>query len=125
MTTAFLDAFLVEPDNEPVVVVGVHQKDQHVSGLAIATGSDTIVTHNLRHFPARPLTKHGLRAISPGALVAELDRDDPQQIDRAVESLARRWKNPPRMVDEILDLLVIHPSMAIPMRAVRARNRTS
>ena len=125
MTTNFPDAFLVEPDTEPVAVVGVHRKDQHVAGLAIATGSDTIVTQNLRHFPHRALAKHGLRAISPGALVAELDRNDPEQIDQAVQSLARRWKNPPRTVEEILDLLVVHPSMALPMRAVRARHRTS
>lgn len=125
MTTAFPDALLVEPENEPVAVVGVHQKDQHVAALAIATSCDTIVTQNLRHFPARALAKHGLRAISPGALVAELDRDDPEQIDQAITSLARRWKNPPRTVDEILDLLIVHPSMATPIRAVRARHRTS
>ncbi len=40
------------------------------------------------HFPARAFAKHGLRAISPGSLVAELDRDDPEQIDQAVQSLA-------------------------------------
>ena len=125
MTTNFPDAFLRGPDTEPVAIVGVHQKDQHVAGLAIATGSDTIVTQNLRHFPARALAKHGLRAISPGTLVTELDQDEPAQIDQAVQSLARRWKNPPRTVDEILDLLVVHPSMAAPIRAVRERHRTN
>lgn len=124
MTTAFPDALLIEPNTEPVAVVGVHQNDQHVASLAIATGSDTIVTQNLRHFPARALAKHGLRAISPGSLIAELDRDEPKQIDQAIQSLARRWKNPPRTTDEILDLLAVHPSMGTPIRAVRARHRT-
>jgi hypothetical protein len=92
--------------------VGVHRNDQHVAQLAIATGSDTIVTQNLRHFPNRALAKHNLRAVSPGTLITEINHDEPSLIDHALGSLAQRWKNPSRTVNEILDLLEVHPTMA-------------
>lgn len=121
MTAAFPEAFDLEPGLEPVTIDGVHLNDQHVAATAVATGSDTILTQNLRHFPARALAKHQIRAIDPGKLVTELDRSAPELTDHAIGSMARRWKNPPRTIDEILDLLAVHPSMARPMQAVRAR----
>ncbi len=121
MTAAFPEAFDLQPGVEPVAVDGVHLSDQHVAATAVATGSDTILTQNLRHFPARALAKHQIREIGPGKLVAELVRSQPERVDSAIESLARRWKNPPRTIDEILDLLAVHPSRSRPMNAVRAR----
>lgn len=121
MTAAFPEAFDLEPSLEPVTIDGVHRNDQHVAATAVATGSDTILTQNLRHFPARALGQHQIRAISPGKLVTELDRSAPELIDHAIGSLALRWKKPPRTIDEILDLLAVHRSMARPMQTVRAR----
>ena len=120
MTTNFPDAFQRESDAE-IEIIGVHPKDQHVASLALATQSDTIVTQNLRHFPTRALAKNGLRAISSGTFITELDRSEPAQIDQVIQSLARRWKNPPKTVNEILELIAVHPTMATPIKALKER----
>jgi hypothetical protein len=122
MTAAFPDATGRDSSKDLAPVVGVHRNDQHVAQLAIATGSDTIVTQNLRHFPNRALAKHNLRAVSPGTLITEINHDEPSLIDHALGSLAQRWKNPSRTVSEILDLLEVHPTMATPIRTIRPRH---
>lgn len=46
--------------------------DAHVLALAIAAGAGTILTANLRDFPARILAPHGVRAVSPDDFLMQL-----------------------------------------------------
>ncbi|MEW6354691.1 MAG: putative toxin-antitoxin system toxin component, PIN family [Planctomycetota bacterium] len=45
-------------------------KDDHLLELAVASGVDTIVTHNVRDF--RGVEKFGIRAITPGKFLEEI-----------------------------------------------------
>ena len=110
MRAAFPEA-LVEPrpaDN----LEGVDPGDRHVVGAALAADADAIVTINVRHFPTASLSPVGISVVTPGDLVTMLDDTEPALIDRALEHMSARWRNPPRTVDAVVELLAVHPTMA-------------
>ncbi len=79
--------------------------DRHVLAAAIRAGAQTIVTYNLKDFPAEALDPFGVEAIDP-------DRFVEQQMDlheAAVVAVARSHRgslsNPPKDVDAFLDTL--------------------
>ena len=114
---------MTEASDADHVLGSVHAGDQHVAATAITARADTIVTINTRHFPQRSLTPHGIRVISPGTLIGDLDNTEPAIIDLALNQLASRWENPPRTVTEIVDLLAAHPAVGRPMNTIRKRVR--
>ena len=79
--------------------------DRHVLAAAIRAGAQTIVTINLRDFPAPSLAPYGIEAVHPDTFVD-------QQFDLhegAVVTTAKRHRaalrNPPKPVDAYLDIL--------------------
>ena len=116
MLAAFPDALVESRPDEEVDVEGVDPGDRHVVRAALAADADAIVTINVRHFPTTSLS-----VITPGALVTVLDETEPGLVDRALENMSARWKNPPRSVDAIVELLAVHPTMAVPMTQIRDR----
>ena len=79
--------------------------DRHVLAAAIRAGAQTIVTINLRDFPAPSLAPYGIEAVHPDIFVE-------QQLDLhegAVVTTAKRHRaalrNPPKPVDAYLDTL--------------------
>lgn len=79
--------------------------DRHVLAAAIRAGAQTIVTHNLKDFPAEALTPFAIEAIDPDTFVE-------QQMDLhegAVVATARSHRaaltNPPKDVDAYLETL--------------------
>jgi hypothetical protein len=77
--------------------------DVHVVAAAIESGATTIVTSNLRHFPAKALDPFGITAVSPDdfalrcidanpvlAVRIVTDQDDPERfVDRIAQELPR------------------------------------
>lgn len=120
MNTAFGDA-LTELPSTPTFFEGVDDKDQHVANCAVASESDTIITVNLRDFPSAALTPHGIKVLSSGHLIAKINDEDPELIDLALESMSKRWRNPPRTAKEILQMLSVHPTMQAAAAAVANR----
>ena len=90
-------------------------------GAALAADADAIVTINVRHFPTTSLSAAGLSVVTPGALVTVLDDTEPALVDQALASMSARWKNPPRTVDDIVELLAVHPTMAPATAQIRRR----
>ena len=58
--------------------------DVHVLATAIASGADTIITLNLRDFPARELSGYGVCAVAPDAVLMTLWLEAPDQVTEAV-----------------------------------------
>ncbi|KAF0281978.1 hypothetical protein BA900_08285 [Spiribacter roseus] len=79
--------------------------DRHVLAAAIRAGAQSIVTINLKDFPASSLAPYGVEAVHPDTFAE-------QQLDLhegAVVTTAKRHRgalrNPPKSVDEYLETL--------------------
>ena len=89
--------------------------DRHVLAAAIRTRAQTIVTFNLRDFPASKLADYDVVARHPDDFV--LDQIDlaPARVIEALVAQAHSLRNPPQSVDEVLDRLAnagCHQSVA-------------
>lgn len=60
--------------------------DIHVLATAIAGQADTIITLNLRDFPARELSNHNVRATHPDAALMALWLDHPDTVEAATRA---------------------------------------
>jgi predicted nucleic acid-binding protein len=123
MNTAFGGA-LTELPSTPTLFEGVDDKDQHVANCALASESDTIITVNLRDFPSAALTPRGIKVLSSGQLIVKINDEDPELIDAALQSMSKRWRNPPRTPLEILQMLSVHPTMQDAAATVANRFRS-
>lgn len=79
--------------------------DRHVLAAAIKAKATTIVTLNLKDFPASELAKHRVVAIHPDAFVVGLMKTDPTIVERAFAAQRRSLKNPPVSVVDLLATL--------------------
>ena len=66
--------------------------DQHIMDAAITAGAQTIVTENLRDFPAKQLSPLGLRAVSTDRFLSERMASHPDETRAALLSLPQRVK---------------------------------
>jgi predicted nucleic acid-binding protein len=79
--------------------------DRHVLAAAIAGGADSIVTPNLKDFPAKHLAPHGVQAVSPDTfLLDQLDLSPPRVLTVLAEQAADITR-PPLTVFDVLDKL--------------------
>ena len=60
--------------------------DHHVLAAALAAGAGTILTMNLRDFPASALAPHGVAAAHPDDLLCELHDADPDLLRASTEA---------------------------------------
>ena len=79
--------------------------DRHVLAAAIRTGAETIVTANLTDFPPEVLARYQLEAKHPDELVVELVDSAPAVVVAVITRQAADLWNPPRTVDDVLDML--------------------
>jgi len=80
---------LVRPD--PALEAAVElpdPADAHVLAGAVAAGADTLLTFNLRDFPARRLAAHGVTARHPDGFLWELFSHAPEPMNRAIRRAA-------------------------------------
>lgn len=78
------DALLPEAAEDPALWLP-DRGDIHVLATAIQAGAESIITFNLRDFPARELSPHGLKAIHPDRFFIELWRTHPELITLAAD----------------------------------------
>jgi len=79
--------------------------DRHVLAAAIRARADVIVTFNLKDFPAEALKPYGLEAQHPDDFLAHLIDLDPEVVTHAGNACRERLKNPPKTIQEYLDIL--------------------
>lgn len=121
MRAAFPDATAEPLAEDELDATDIDPGDRHVVAAAVAAGADAIVTINVRHFPAAALNPVGIAVLTPGFLLDMLETLQPSLVDQALDAMSRRWKNPPRTSGEILNLLMVHPTMAEPVALIKQR----
>jgi predicted nucleic acid-binding protein len=92
--------------------------DRHVLAAAIRSGAEVIVTSNLKDFPAEVLANYGIEAQHPDEFVTYLLDLAPDVVCAAVKRQRQNLKNPPKTVDELLDVFE-HQSLAQTVGALR------
>ncbi len=81
------------------------QDDRHVFAAAIHSECNVILTFNLSDFPASVLALHGIAAMHPDALFAQILEDAPLLFMNALRTLRLRLKAPSYTADDFLLLL--------------------
>jgi hypothetical protein len=88
METNFPDA-RVAPDPETEATLGLPDPaDIHVLAAAIAAGAEILLTFNLRDFPVRRLSAHGIAPRHPDGFLWELYSDAPEAVGSAIRQAA-------------------------------------
>ncbi len=100
-----LPGALTDVPEELIDAMPVNEKDRHVLALAVHVGAPTIVTDNVRDFPAEVLEPFGVEAVTADAFaLAQVDLH-PQGVSGAVEVMAARRRRSPKTPDAIIDTL--------------------
>lgn len=79
--------------------------DRHVLAAAIQCGAQSIITHNLKDFPAEMLESYGVEAILPDEFVLDLLDLAPGAVLRVLNEQQASLKNPPRTLEELIETL--------------------
>lgn len=80
--------------------------DRHVLAAAIVGRSNVIVTYNLKDFPQPALAPFGIEAQHPDEFIRHLIDLNEIVVCAAVQQQRLALKNPPKSVEELLDILV-------------------
>lgn len=86
----------------------VNENDRHVLALAVHVGAPTIVTDNLRDFPADLLEPFDIEAISPDEFTLAQVGLHPQAVLDSIDAMAARRLRSPKTRDEIIARLQVH-----------------
>lgn len=78
--------------------------DRHVVAAAIPSGAETIVTFNLKDFPASALDRYNLDAQHPDDFIVDLFDLHPASVLQALAEQRASLKKPPKTADEFLDI---------------------
>jgi predicted nucleic acid-binding protein len=79
--------------------------DRHVLAAAIHTTASTIVTFNLKDYPAIVLAKYGIEALHPDDFILLLAEIDLSAVLMAVKRVRGSLKNPTKTTSEYLEIL--------------------
>lgn len=79
--------------------------DRHVLAAAIHSGSDAIITANLKDFPPAVAKRYDLEILHPDEFLYQQFGLDPAAVVVAARNCRARLKNPPRTADEYLGTL--------------------
>ncbi|MEZ0164400.1 PIN domain-containing protein [Kineococcus sp. LSe6-4] len=77
--------------------------DLHVLAVAIKSGAQVIVTHNLKDFPADELAEWDVEAKSPDDFIADQIYLDKKIVYGEITRIADSRKNPAQTVEDVLD----------------------
>lgn len=100
-----LPAALAEVPLPLIETMPVNEKDRHVLALAVHVGAPTIVTENLRDFPAEQLKPFGVEALGADDFAlaqVDLHRDG---VLASIAAMAARRRRSPKTPDEIIEAL--------------------
>jgi predicted nucleic acid-binding protein len=76
--------------------------DRHVLAAAIKARAQTIVTANVKDFPARALHRWNIEAQHPDEFVLDLLDLDHQAVYGEVQRIADSWRRPPGTIEDVL-----------------------
>jgi predicted nucleic acid-binding protein len=79
--------------------------DRHVLAAAIHGGANTIVTANVKDFPATALVAHDIIAVTPDDFLTRLLADKPDAVLDALRTDRASLKHPPISADDYLAAL--------------------
>lgn len=93
--------------------------DRHVLAAALAAGAGTILTMNLRDFPAPALATHSLQAVHPDRFLCELHDADPELVRASAEAAHANLSRSTPSFPDYLDALERQglPALAERLRA--------
>jgi hypothetical protein len=98
------------------------ENDRHVVAAAVHGNASTIVTLNLRDFPAAALAPLGMTAAHPDDFVLERIAEAPQAVFAALAAQVAGLKNPPSTVADVLARL---SACGLPRTVARLRAEMS
>ncbi len=103
METAFEEAAVTGYEAlEPSCAAIPDPNDHHVVAAALKAQAATIVTDNLKDFPADVLTSLNIEAKSTDAFIADTIELDPGRAVGALRSMRERFKNPALTAETLL-----------------------
>lgn len=74
--------------------------DRHVLAAALAAGAETILTMNLRDFPASALAALGVKAVDPDSFLCEMNDADPELLRASTKAArANLSRSTPSLID--------------------------
>ena len=79
--------------------------DRHVLAAALAAGAGTVLTMNLRDFPASALAAYGVQAIHPDGFLCEMHDADPELVMASAEAAHANLSRSTPSFSEYLDTL--------------------
>ena len=79
--------------------------DRHILAAAIHTNASVIVTYNLKDFPKKIISQHGIEAQHPDEFLMNLIDLSSETVCMAVNRHRTSLKNPPKTVEEYLSTL--------------------
>jgi DNA-binding transcriptional ArsR family regulator len=79
--------------------------DAHILAAAIRCNAQSIITFNLKDFPADILKPFGIEALHPDEFVVNAIHLNADQVAEAVRACQARLRNPPRTMNEHLERL--------------------
>lgn len=79
--------------------------DRHVLAAAIAGHADTIVTMNLKDFPAKTLAKHSIEVVHPDDFIMNQLELSRLEALATVKQVRARFRKPPISVDEFIGMM--------------------
>ena len=79
--------------------------DRHVLAAAIRASASTIITYNLKDYPKTITSKYYVVAQHPDEFLTQLLELAPDIVCSAIRKVRQRLRNPPKTVDEYLDIL--------------------
>ncbi|MDQ2804914.1 MAG: PIN domain-containing protein, partial [Pseudomonadota bacterium] len=92
--------------------------DRHVVAAALAAGAGTILTMNLRDFPASALAARGVQAVHPDVFLCDLHGADPELLRASTEAA---HANLSRSTPSFADYLDALERQGLPALAERLR----
>jgi len=105
MESAFPDAHVSSYESLIDEITLPDADDRHVLAAAIKSGAKTIVTNNLKDFPAKSLQPYHITAITADHFVRKLILLDESRALNAFHAQVRNMKNPPLSVSQVLAAL--------------------
>jgi predicted nucleic acid-binding protein len=106
------DALVVDFEDLIEVLRLPDPDDRHVLAAAIKGRANLIVTDNLKDFPADVLARWGIEAQHPDEFLIHQFHLSPPVFLKAVKTVRRRLKNPPKSVEDYLNTLRAHGLLA-------------
>lgn len=82
------------------------QNDRHIVAAAIKSGTDAIITFNLKDFPNTLLEKYNIYAEHPDDFISNLLELNPPVVCSAIAKQRASLKNPPYSADDLLKVLL-------------------